>query len=51
VIRVVQVRELGWRYMALAGLMVEELYYACFLEAVLWRAFYLALKVRPGAAW
>jgi cellulose synthase/poly-beta-1,6-N-acetylglucosamine synthase-like glycosyltransferase len=41
-IRVVQVRELGWKYMVLAGLMVEELYYAFFLEAVLWRAVYLS---------
>jgi cellulose synthase/poly-beta-1,6-N-acetylglucosamine synthase-like glycosyltransferase len=51
IIRVIQVRELGWRYMLLAALMVEELYYAFFLEAVLWRSLYLALKVRPAAAW
>jgi cellulose synthase/poly-beta-1,6-N-acetylglucosamine synthase-like glycosyltransferase len=51
IIRVIQVRELGWRFMTLAGLMVEELYYAFFLEAVLWRALYLALKAKPGAAW
>ena len=41
-IRIIQVRELGWKYMMLAGLMVEELYYAFFLEAVLWRSVYLA---------
>jgi cellulose synthase/poly-beta-1,6-N-acetylglucosamine synthase-like glycosyltransferase len=50
-IRVIQVRDLGWQYMVLAGLMVEELYYALFLEAVLWRAAYLALLVRPDAHW
>jgi cellulose synthase/poly-beta-1,6-N-acetylglucosamine synthase-like glycosyltransferase len=50
-IRVAGVRDLGWRYMVLAGLMVEELYYALFLEAVLWRAVYLALLVRRDAHW
>jgi cellulose synthase/poly-beta-1,6-N-acetylglucosamine synthase-like glycosyltransferase len=47
-IRVVQVRALGWKYMVLAGLMVEELYYAFFLEAVLWRAVYLAYRGRDA---
>ena len=42
VIRMAGVRELGAQYMLLAGLMVEELYYAFFLEAVLWRSVYLA---------
>lgn len=46
-IRVVQVKDLGWKYMVIAGLMVEELYYAFFLEAVLWRSAYLAY-VRGG---
>ena len=41
-IRMVQVKELGWKYVLLAGVMVEELYYAFFLEAVLWRSAYLA---------
>jgi cellulose synthase/poly-beta-1,6-N-acetylglucosamine synthase-like glycosyltransferase len=50
-IRVIQVRELGWKYMVLAGLMVEELYYAFFLEAVLWRAAYLAMVVKRDACW
>jgi poly-beta-1,6-N-acetyl-D-glucosamine synthase len=50
-IRVVQVRSLGWRYMVLAGLMVEELYYALFLEAVLWRSAYLAVTSRPQPTW
>ncbi len=50
-IRIVQVRDLGWRYMALAGVMVEELYYAFFLEAVLWRAVYLAFAPRREAHW
>lgn len=50
VIRVVQVQELGWKYMLLAGLMVEELYYACFLETVLWRSLYLASAGRK-ATW
>ncbi len=50
-IRIVQVRALGWKYMVLAGLMVEELYYACFLEAVLWRAAYLAYSPRHDAHW
>lgn len=43
-IRVTGVRSLGWKHMLLAGLMVEELYYAFFLEMVLWRAFYLAMR-------
>jgi cellulose synthase/poly-beta-1,6-N-acetylglucosamine synthase-like glycosyltransferase len=50
-IRVVQVKELGWQYMLLAGLMVEELYYAFFLEAVLWRAVYLAFFARQDGGW
>ena len=50
-IRVVQVRELGWKYMLLAALMVEELYYAFFLEAVLWRSVYLAYISRPDVRW
>lgn len=50
-IRVVQVRELGWKYMTLAALMVEELYYAFFLEAVLWRSVYLAYVVRNDGHW
>lgn len=50
-IRVIQVRDLGWKYMVLAGLMVEELYYAFFLEAVLWRSVYLAFVVRRDAHW
>ncbi|QEC46192.1 glycosyltransferase family 2 protein [Baekduia soli] len=47
-LRVIQVSELGWKYMVLAGLMVEELYYALFLEAVLWRSFYLACTQRSA---
>lgn len=48
-VRVVQVRELGWKFMLLAGLMVEELYYACFLELALWRCAYLTLfDTRPS---
>ena len=50
-IRVVQVRDLGWRYMLLAGLMVEELYYAFFLEAVLWRSAYLAFFAHGDTHW
>jgi len=50
-IRVVQVRELGWKYMLIAGLMVEELYYAFFLEAVLWRSVYVAFISRPTMRW
>ena len=50
-IRVWQVRELGWKYMLIAGLMVEELYYAFFLEAVLWRAAYLAHVPRRESTW
>jgi cellulose synthase/poly-beta-1,6-N-acetylglucosamine synthase-like glycosyltransferase len=50
-IRVIQVRVLGWRYMVIAGLMVEELYYAFFLEAVLWRAAYLAHVPKRDAHW
>jgi poly-beta-1,6-N-acetyl-D-glucosamine synthase len=51
IIRVVQVKDLGWKYMLLAGLMVEELYYAFFLEAVLWRSAYLAFFARQGGRW
>lgn len=50
-IRIVQVRELGLKYMILAGLMVEELYYAFFLEAVLWRSVYLAYCARHAGSW
>lgn len=50
-IRIVQVRELGWKYMLLAGFMVEELYYAFFLEAVLWRSAYLAFCARGAGRW
>ncbi len=50
-IRIVQVRALGWKYMVLAGLMVEELYYAFFLEAVLWRSVYLAYFAHQEAHW
>jgi cellulose synthase/poly-beta-1,6-N-acetylglucosamine synthase-like glycosyltransferase len=50
-IRVIQVRELGWKYMVLAGFMVEELYYAFFLEAVLWRSVYLAFCARGDGHW
>ena len=50
-VRVLQVRELGWKYMTLAALMVEELYYAFFLEAVLWRSVYLAYVVRNDGHW
>lgn len=50
-IRIVQVKELGWKYMLLAGLMVEELYYAFFLEAVLWRSVYLAFCTRRDGHW
>jgi cellulose synthase/poly-beta-1,6-N-acetylglucosamine synthase-like glycosyltransferase len=50
-IRIVQVQALGWKYMVAAGLLVEELYYAVFLEAVMWRAFYLAVVERGGAKW
>lgn len=50
-IRVVQVKELGWQYMLIAGLMVEELYYAFFLEAVLWRAVYLAYFAKGVSHW
>jgi poly-beta-1,6-N-acetyl-D-glucosamine synthase len=49
--RIVQVRELGFKYMLLAGLMVEELYYAFFLEAVLWRSVYLAYCARNDGNW
>jgi poly-beta-1,6-N-acetyl-D-glucosamine synthase len=51
VIRVVQVKELGWQYMVIAGLMVEELYYALFLEAVLWRSVYLAFFAKGATHW
>ena len=50
-IRVVQVKELGWQYMLIAGFMVEELYYAFFLEAVLWRSVYLAFFARGESNW
>ncbi|HEX6025662.1 MAG TPA: glycosyltransferase family 2 protein [Solirubrobacter sp.] len=50
-IRAVQVRSLGWKYMLAAALLVEELYYAIFLETVLWRAFYLAAAEKGGAKW
>ena len=50
-IRMVQVKELGWKYVLLAGVMVEELYYAFFLEAVLWRSAYLAFFARSGGNW
>ena len=50
-IRVVQVKELGWQYMLIAGVMVEELYYAFFLEAVLWRSAYLAFVAKRGSHW
>ena len=49
--RIVQVRELGLKYMVMAGLMVEELYYAFFLEAVLWRSVYLAYCARKDGTW
>jgi cellulose synthase/poly-beta-1,6-N-acetylglucosamine synthase-like glycosyltransferase len=50
-IRAVQVKALGWKYMLAAGLLVEELYYAVFLETVMWRSFYLAVVERGGAKW
>jgi cellulose synthase/poly-beta-1,6-N-acetylglucosamine synthase-like glycosyltransferase len=50
-IRMIQVKDLGWKYVLLAGAMVEELYYAFFLEAVLWRSAYLAFFARSGGAW
>lgn len=50
-IRMIQVRELGWQYVLLAGAMVEELYYAFFLEAVLWRSLYLALFTHTDGHW
>jgi poly-beta-1,6-N-acetyl-D-glucosamine synthase len=50
-IRIIQVRDLGFKYMLLAGLMVEELYYAFFLEAVLWRSVYLAYCARHDGSW
>ena len=50
-IRIIQVRELGLKYMILAGLMVEELYYAFFLEAVLWRSVYMAYCVKQAGNW
>lgn len=50
-IRIIQVREMGLKYMLLAGLMVEELYYAFFLEAVLWRSVYLAYCARHDGNW
>jgi hypothetical protein len=51
VVRMVQVKELGWKYVVLAGVMVEELYYAFFLEAVLWRSAYLAFFARHSGNW
>jgi biofilm PGA synthesis N-glycosyltransferase PgaC len=51
VIRMAGVRELGWRYVLLAGIMVEELYYAFFLEIVLWRAVFLAFFSRREGSW
>jgi biofilm PGA synthesis N-glycosyltransferase PgaC len=51
VIRMAQVKELGWKYMLLAGVMVEELYYAFFLEAVLWRSAYLAFFAKNSGKW
>jgi cellulose synthase/poly-beta-1,6-N-acetylglucosamine synthase-like glycosyltransferase len=51
VIRMIQVRDAGWKCVVLAGLMVEELYYAFFLEAVLWRAAYLAFSPSREAHW
>lgn len=51
VIRMVQVRDLGLKYVLLAGLMVEELYYALFLEAVLWRSAYLAFFADHSGRW
>jgi poly-beta-1,6-N-acetyl-D-glucosamine synthase len=50
-IRMIQVRDLGWQYVLLAAAMVEELYYAFFLEAVLWRSLYLALFARTDGNW
>jgi cellulose synthase/poly-beta-1,6-N-acetylglucosamine synthase-like glycosyltransferase len=50
-IRMVQVKELGWKYVLLAGVMVEELYYAFFLEAVLWRSAYLAFFSQNSGKW
>lgn len=50
-IRMVQVRELGWKYVLLAGVMVEELYYAFFLEAALWSSFYLAFFGKRAGSW
>ena len=37
--------------MLIAGFMVEELYYAFFLEAVLWRSVYLAFFARGESNW
>ena len=51
VIRMMQVKKLGWKYVVLAGVMVEELYYAFFLEAVLWRSAYLAFFAKSGGHW
>ena len=50
-LRVIQVRELGWKYMILAGLLVEELYYALFLEVVLWWSAYSALVQHGHRSW
>jgi cellulose synthase/poly-beta-1,6-N-acetylglucosamine synthase-like glycosyltransferase len=51
VIRMVQIKELGWKYVLLAGVMVEELYYAFFLEAVMWRSAYLAFFAKSSGRW
>jgi poly-beta-1,6-N-acetyl-D-glucosamine synthase len=51
VIRMVQVKDLGWKYVLLAGVMVEELYYAFFLEMVLWRSAYLAFFAKSSGKW
>jgi poly-beta-1,6-N-acetyl-D-glucosamine synthase len=51
VIRMVQVKELGWQYVLLAGVMVEELYNAFFLETVLWRSAYLAFFAKTSGKW
>jgi hypothetical protein len=49
--RIVRIRELGLKYMIMAGLMVEELYYAFFLAAVLWRSVYPAYCARNDGNW
>jgi cellulose synthase/poly-beta-1,6-N-acetylglucosamine synthase-like glycosyltransferase len=50
-IRMSQVKDLGWKYVLLAGAMIEELYYALFLEAVLWRSAYLAYFSKKSGSW